>query len=114
MSENGSAAAIMTGNESFGGDWRIVIIENPSSLADWLQIPASFPSIRDLQRRLNESGMPAGFPDGILGPQTRTAVSSYWQKASAGGADTRDAELEAAIFSSFPNYLLNRIEKKAD
>ena len=132
MSPEGATAAIVTGSEPFGGDWRIVLIANPASLSDWLQIPASFPSIRNLQELLNANGYPAGVADGILGPQTTSAIAAYRRDiaAAAQEGETRSvalaavgsqspepapaapshpspvADLDAAIHSSFPGFLL--------
>lgn len=107
MSADGSAAAIVTGREPFGGDWRIVVIANPSSLSDWLQIPISFPSVRDLQQSLNDRGILTGFPDGILGPQTTTAIDTFWRQ-SAEDSDPAISGLEGAIVSTFPKYVLQQ------
>ena len=106
MSADGSVAGIVTGREPFGGDWRIVLIMHPAALQDWLQVPASFPSIRNLQEELNDNGLTAGFPDGILGPQTTTAIDNFVNQD--GGPNLIPNELRTAIATSFPGYLLDQ------
>lgn len=112
MSPEGDSAAIVTGSEPFGGDWRIVLITEPASLADWLQIPDSFPSIRTLQQVLNENGYAAGMADGILGPQTTSAVADYRAQLSDYSENAKSIpELDSAIISSFPVYLLKERQR---
>lgn len=116
MSDDGAAAAIVTGREPFGGDWRIIMISNPAALSDWLQVPASFPSIRHLQEQLNAQGLTAGFPDGILGPQTTTAITAFLNGAGnslkAKNPDPAAKALYRTIVSSFPKYLLEETRSK--
>ncbi|APE44606.1 hypothetical protein BOO69_15185 [Sulfitobacter alexandrii] len=118
MSRDGTAAAVVTGQEPFGGDWRITVIDNPGGLSDWLQIPASFPSVRLIQEQLNARALSAGSPDGILGPQTRAAMAEFLagEGAVSPEAEKPDAEalaLYRSIVSSFPKYLASHREKLA-
>lgn len=111
ISSDGTAAAIVTGRAPFGGDWRITVIENPAALSDWLQVPASFPSIKVLQEQLNAQDLPAGFPDGILGPQTTAAVGDFLSGKGKTSPKDKEPDPEAgllyqSIVSSFPKYLL--------
>jgi len=111
MSSDGAAAAIVTGRAPFGGDWRITVIENPAALSDWLQVPASFPSIKALQEQLNAQDLSAGFPDGILGPQTTTAVGDFLSGKGKTSPTSNEPDADAqmlyqSIVSSFPKYLL--------
>lgn len=105
MTDDGAFAAMVTGNETFGGDWRIVLMAQPSELADWAQIPPSFPSVRKLQEMLQAKGLNAGFPDGILGPQTTDALMEYWQRRDPSIIAPENEKLESAIFSSFPSLM---------
>ncbi|QFT57723.1 hypothetical protein FIU94_02705 [Sulfitobacter sp. THAF37] len=110
MSRDGSAAAIVTGSDLFGGDWRITVIGNPGGLSGRLNLPASFPSVRRLQEQLNAQELPAGSADGILGPQTRAAMAEFLARVGppSGGAQNPDGaalKLYRSIVTSFPKYL---------
>lgn len=105
MSRDGSNSAIVTGNETFGGDWRVVLISNPTLLNDWLQVPPSFPSVLNLQKSLNEDGWSAGLPDGILGPQTTAAAQEFWSQHTENSSTDGDADLKATVLTTFPRFL---------
>ncbi|TCO70784.1 peptidoglycan-binding domain-containing protein [Rhodovulum euryhalinum] len=77
IAEDGRYAAFVTGENRFGAERVLTILDHPGKVPEGAPLPASLRSVRLLQELLNAAGFDAGRVDGIFGPRTIEAVQAY-------------------------------------
>lgn len=108
LSENGDIAAIVTGNPNGYGredpENEITLIRLPGSLPKDAAVGTTRYSVAKLQQSLKNAGEQEVKVDGILGPETLTAIAKYWEDTKAIRLLDGDPGSDALIKGILPNW----------